>query len=116
MAVQKLKLKQILGGGVLLSLAYNLVWIGVFALLANLFVEQMILVAFLFLMFYIFIAQPVKDWLFTHLITRYVYADRLISQRLEQRAQGIDSMQAAYKFLTDTARQWRQPRGLSCGW
>ena len=101
--------KQVLVGSVLLSLAYNLAWFIALLYTLQSIIFQTIAVT-LFLIIYLFLAQPLKDFLFSIFYRAFYDHDVKNNIKIEKRIQAINSIEDIYDFLSYLVKQWNLPR------
>lgn len=108
--IHQIRFRNLLFAGIALSLSYNLLFIGLYYLMLEYTQIHIFVLSLFFLVGYIFLAMPLKDMIYSSLLSRYIYAGRYQPARLERRIHALNSLKEVDQFLSELVKLWGLPK------
>lgn len=103
----KILYRSFLSRTILFSIFYNLIWFAVFFVFLRYFSFSPMLVVIGFLIVYLFLAQPLKDFFFLYLYKRFVYRNRSKNTYIENEISRIHTQADIEIFLSNLVKFWK---------
>ena len=101
------KNRQVVLSTLLVSAIYNLFWVAVYIYLTTRFSGHLIYPTLIFLLFYLLVAQPVRDYIVSHVLLRSSYPDFFKeSAKVDEEIKNIDTAAEVYHFLRRLTKHW----------
>lgn len=101
------KNRQVLFSTLVISAIYNLLWVAIYIYFTTRFKGPLIYPTLIFLLFYLLVAQPVRDYIVSQILLRLSYPDVFReSAKVDSEIKNIDTAAEVYHYLRRLVRQW----------